>query len=103
MTRVQLFKSYPIKTVASTLTPEPLSSVQNYVKSVMIQGLKSNTDFVYIGSQGNEVIAISPGKSVCINGDALDYGSFAMIDLSTIYVKVDVGGEGVSYVILEGI
>lgn len=103
MARQQILKAFPVKTVAVVATPETLVASQRLVKSVAIQGLKTNTDFVYVGDSTAQNYALAPGKSLTIHGDALDHGGFAYLDLLSVYIKVDVGGEGVSFVVLEGI
>lgn len=102
MSRKQILKAYSNKTVALAATPEALTATSEYVKSVTIQGLATNTDFVYVGDSTGQLYAVAPGKSICIHGDGLDYGGFGEIDISLIWIRVLVNGEGVSYLALSG-
>jgi len=42
-------------------------------------------------------VALSPGKSVRIEGDKLDLGTQGYVDLSKIYLRVGVNGNGVAF------
>lgn len=97
MARQQLFTSYPNKIVAAAATPEQLYTPQKFVCSLVVQGLMTNTDFVYLGTASQQLFAIAPGKSFEIHGDNMDHGGSAFLDISTIYVKVGVNGNGVSF------
>lgn len=101
MSRTQFLRSGQVVT-ALIGVPVPLSAVDLWVKSVTIQGLSANTDFVYVGDDVDQLQAIEPRRSMVIWGDALDHGTSALINLASIYVKVNVDNEGVSYTYLEG-
>lgn len=101
MARSQTFTSYPNKTVAASATPEALYGSTKSVASVVIQALATNTDFVYIGNSSQQLFALSPGKSIEIHGDALDHGTSGVLDISLIYVKVAINGEGVAFMTLD--
>ena len=103
MARTQEFKAYSTKTVALAGTAEQLTATEKFVKSFAVQGLPTNTDYVYIGDINGQNFAIAPGKSITINGDNMDNGTSGKIDLSTVYIDVLVNGEGVAYVALEGL
>lgn len=102
MSRKQLLESFVNKTVASSLVPEQITAVSQYVKSVAIQGLPTNTDFIYVGDRTRQLFAIAPGKSITIHGDGLDHGGYGEIDISLIFIKVSVNGEGASILALQG-
>lgn len=80
----------------------PLVSTSIYVKSVIIQAKPSNTDYVYVGDSSGQYHAIEPARSIVIYGDALDNGTDAQLDLSTVYVNSNVNNEGVSFMYMLG-
>lgn len=99
--RVQRIQSLGnLTALAGVVTP--LSLTPYYVKSVIIQGLDSNTDFAYVGDALLQTQSIEPRRSLVIWGDALDNGTDAQLDLSQIFFRVAVNGEGVSVTYLEG-
>lgn len=103
MARTQSLVSNAVLTIASSATPQQLSVTQIFVKSFLIQALPTNTDFVYWGDLTRQNMPLSPGKGIEVNGDAMDQGTTGKIDLSTIYVKSNVNGEGVSFTYLLGL
>jgi hypothetical protein len=103
MARTQVLTAFTSLTVVAPATPEALSASENFVKSFAIQGLPTNTDFVFIGDAFLQEYAIAPGKSVTITGDNMDNGTAGKIDLASVYVRVLVAGEGVAFLALEGI
>ena len=82
--------------------PVPLSATEYWVKSLIVQGLDSNTDFVMIGDLALQSHSVEPRRSIVIWGDNLDNGTAGQIDLSTVYLDVLVNGEGVNVMVLEG-
>jgi hypothetical protein len=103
MARTQVLTGYTNKTVASSLVPEKMIATQTFVKSFIVESLVGNTDYVYIGDATNQTVAIAPGKALTVNGDNMDNGTSGKIDLSTVYVKVNVNGEGVAFMSLVGL
>lgn len=101
MSRKQVLKSGSVVT-ALVGTPAPLSATDKWVKSVTIQALSSNTDFVYVGDVLDQFQAIEPRRSMVVWGDNLDHGTAGVINLADIYVKSNVNNEGVTYTYLEG-
>lgn len=101
MAREQIFTGFPVKTVASSGTPEQLQASSQLVKCVKVQALPTNTDLVFLGDASNQNLALQPGYSECIYGDNLDTGTAGLIDLAKIFVRVTVNGNGVSYTILN--
>lgn len=101
MARQQLLTGYATKLVAAAATPEKIQNTSKNVCSIVIQALATNTDFIYWGDASNQNFALAPGKSIEIHGDNLDHGASAFLDISTIYIRVSVNGEGVSYVTLD--
>lgn len=103
MSRTQIFTTGGVINVASSLTPQRLSAVDLYVKSVVIQGLTSNTDFVFIGDSLSQVIALEPRRNAVIWGDNMDNGTAAKINLKDVFVRCLVNGEGVAFSYLRGL
>lgn len=101
MSRKQKLKSGAVVT-ALVGAPVPLSNVELWVKAVTIQGLSSNTDFVYVGDDVDQLQAIEPRRSMVVWGDNLDHGTAGLLNLAEIFVKANVNNEGVSYTYLEG-
>lgn len=101
MSRKQSLRSGAVVT-ALVGVPVPLSPVDLWVKSVTIQGLTANTDFVYVGDATNQLQALEPRRSMVVWGDNLDHGTAGLINLNEIYVAANVNNEGVSYTYLEG-
>lgn len=102
MARQQTITAYANKTVAASATPEKLYATSKLVCSVVIQALPTNTDFIYVGDSSNQKFALAPGKSWEIHGDALDNGAQAYIDISLLYIRVAVNGEGVAFCTCDG-
>jgi len=74
------------KAVALAATPEALAASTS-VKAVLVQALRTNTGLVFIGNSSTQSISLSAGE-----------GETLWIDnLSKIYIKVNVNGEGVAY------
>lgn len=101
MPRSQLIKAYSSKIVAASATPEKIYAVEKLCSSIVIQALATNTDFIYVGDATSQNFALAPGKSVEIHGDNLDHGGSSWLDISTIYIRVAVNGEGVSFMTLD--
>lgn len=102
MSRRQYLKAGAIVPVLTAGNSVPLSPVELWVKSVIIQGSPSNTDFVYVGDSNAQFQALEPRRSLKIWGDEMDNGGTALINLAEIYVNADVNGESVSYTYLLG-
>lgn len=100
--RLQSLVTLPNLSVPFPGAAQPLSATPIYVKSVIIQGLENNTDYVYVGDSSNQLHAIEPNRSLIIWGDSLDQGTGAQIDLSRVFVRSLVNNEGVSIMYLEG-
>lgn len=103
MARTQVLTANTTLTVPVAGTAVPLTGTQNFVKSVIVQALPGNTDFVYVGNSAVQNYALSPGKAVEIHGDNMDNGTTAKLNLNTIYVDADVNNEGVTFMYLEGL
>lgn len=102
MSRRQFLRSGQIVTVPVAGVAVPLSNVSRLVKSVTVQALTGNTDFVSVGDSTAQLQIIEPRRSMVVWGDNLDHGTAALIDLAEIYVNALVNNEGVSYTYLEG-
>ena len=75
------------KTVAATGTPEALGS--NTAKYVRVQALSTNTKSLYVGGSAAQNFELNPMDSV----------GFRVNNSNLIYVKVQVNGEGVAYLV----
>lgn len=103
MTRVQVLKSGGIVRGVSAGVPVPLSNVTHYVKSLIIQALPANTDFVAVGDATLQVHQLEPRRSLKVWGDNLDNGTTGKIDLAKVFINAAVANEGVSFTYLEGL
>lgn len=103
MPRLQTLRSGGIVTCAVAGTSYPLSSVDRYVKSVQITATPSNTDFIYVGDNVTQGNPLEPRRTCEIQGDPMDHGGGAMINLANVYVRANVNNESVSYIYLEGL
>jgi len=75
------------KVVASAGTPEALGSALVF-NSILVQAKSSNTGKVYVGNSTTQNVELEAGDVVIVVID----------NLSKVYVKVAVNGEGVNYV-----
>lgn len=101
MSRPQKLQGHANKIVALAATPEKLHPTDLWVKSVIIQGLSTNTDLVYVGNYSFQNQCIEPKRSLVIYGDNMDHGTSGIINLNDIYIRVAVNGEGVSFTYLD--
>lgn len=102
--RIQALKSGAVRTVPVAGTPVRLHpGGDHFVKSVTIQALDSNTDFVYVGDLTAQLQTIEPRRSMVVWGDNLDHGTAGMINLHEIWINANVNNEGVSYTYLDGV
>jgi len=79
----------------------PLSNTTLNVTSFIIQGPLTNTDFIVLGNQSGQVHQISPGRELAVNGDNLDNGTTAYMDLSQWYIKALSGNQLANVTYLE--
>lgn len=89
------------KTVTTAGVREILGTSVTPVRSILITALSTNTGVVYVG--GQDVSSTVYGKALRAN-EALDisvpqdaWAKGEAINLSKIWLDVDVSGEGVSY------
>lgn len=80
------------KTVASTGTPEALSTSHTFAEHLIIQALKANTDWLAIGDS-NVDVAADRGISLSAANSMDLYNVY----LDEVYIDVAVNGEGVCY------
>lgn len=96
-----------LKTVASSATPEALTSTRKLVRKVAFYGCKAldrtpNTGSVFIGDGTSQVQQLVPYDPTLAGGEVILQGEGGdLIDLSRIYIDVATNGDGVVYVILE--
>lgn len=76
------------KDVTDTGTPEALAASTPVLNSVLIQAKIGNTGSVYVGNSSVQHVELEPGDVTIVVCD----------DLASIYIKVAVNSEGVSYV-----
>ena len=83
-----------IKTVASTATPEALTSTSTQVDFVEIQALSSNTTTLTIGTSAVvHGTTTQRGVKLAAGDTWTAYG----VNLKDVYVDVGVNGEGVAW------
>lgn len=94
-----------VKTVTAAGTREPLATGPGVrVRAVTIRALSTNTGNVWVGDV--RVIAatpafgyvLAPGEVVSFSVDMPEWTAGNAVNLSKIYLDVDVAGEGVCYV-----
>lgn len=102
MSREQRLAAFPITTVPTAGTPVQLNASLETIKSVIVQALPQNTDFIKIGDANYQETYIAPGRALTITGDGMDYGGYGQFSLSGIWIDSLVNGEGVSYMVLRG-
>lgn len=79
------------KTVSSAGTAEPLVGSSTEARQVIIKALSGNTNNVYVGDSSvdsSNGYVLASGKKV----------KFRVADLANVYLDVDTGGEGVSFI-----
>ena len=103
MARQQILRSNAPLVVPTPGTAVPLVGSELFVKSVLIQALPTNTDFILVGDGTIQNYSLSPGKALEIHGDNMDNGTSGKLDLSLIYVDAIVAGEGCYFMYLERI
>lgn len=84
-----------------TTTPVQISSVELNVTSFIIQNPSTASDFIIVGNNTMQTFFIAPGKDLAINGDNLDTGTSAYMDLSTWYVVANAGIQNCNILYLE--
>lgn len=89
----------PVAGVAVPLVSDPTF----FVKSLVIQALPTNTGEIRFGGINGQEIVLTGGRSATIMGDNMDNGTTAKIQVSNVFVKATVGGEGVAVSVLENL
>ena len=74
------------KTVAASATPEALGA-STEISGVLVQALSTNTGSVFVGSSTSQNIELEAGDAEFVGVN----------NLSKVYVRVAVNGEGVAY------
>ena len=90
-----------IKTIASSTTPEPLSSVRNASGFIKIRALSTNTGVVRIGDSATQAFPLAAGEELPLSEIMTASGGADELDLADIYCDVDVNGEGVAILIAK--
>ena len=99
MPRLQLPKTINFSAVAGL--PAPISSTELKVTSFIIQNRLSNSDFILVGDLTGQSFQIAPGKDLAVNGDNLDNGTTAFMNLQDWYVDALSGTQVVDILYLE--
>jgi hypothetical protein len=81
------------KTVTAAGTAEALSASSQRVRSFAVVAKTANTGQVYVG--GSDVA--SGTNDGLAPGDSLSIPSESWLDLTAVYIDVDVSGEGVDF------
>ena len=89
------------KTVAATGTPEAITATKTLSPTVFIQAKPGNTQNVTIGDSVAQHYVLIPGASINLTDGAFNQNDYDF-DLSKIYVKVLVNGEGVNVFYVGG-
>ena len=84
-----------------TTTPVQLSATPLKVTSFIIQNPASASDFIIVGNNTMQTFFIAPGKDIAINGDNLDVGTSAYMDLTNWYVVANAGIQNCNILYLE--
>jgi len=99
MARQQVPNAFQINPVGVGAQQLSVSTLK--VTSFVVQGPLSNTDFIILGGPSNQYHQIAPGRELAINGDNLDNGTTAYMDLSEWYVKSASGAQLANVTYLE--
>ncbi len=99
MARLQVPNAFSVSPVG--VVAQPLSGTTLNVTSFVVQGPLTNTDFIILGGPSNQYHQISPGRELAINGDNLDNGTTAYMDLSQWYIKSASGAQVANVTYLE--
>ena len=84
-----------------TTTAVQISATQILTTSFIIQAPVGNTDFIKLGNALGQFFIIAPGKDFQVEGDKLDNGTSAYVDLSQWYVIAVSGIQTANVVYLE--
>lgn len=88
--------------LSMSTTPVQFSASVLLVTSFIIQAPYSNTDFLKIGNAAGQSFQLAPGKDLEVNGDNLDNGTTAYMDLSKWYVVATSGTQAADISYLAG-
>lgn len=84
-----------------TTTPVQISAVELKVTSFIIQNPSTASDFIIVGNNTVQTFFIAPGKDLAINGDNLDIGTSAYMNLQNWYVVANAGIQNCNILYLE--
>lgn len=99
MARLQTPQNISLTGISTT--PVQFSAVSLNVVSFVIQSPAGNNDFIKIGNATGQLFQIAPGKDLAVQGDALDNGTDAYLDLSQWYVVAVSGVQTADILYLE--
>lgn len=85
MAREQALQTIQILNI--TDTPVRISSTKRLVTSFLIQNPLENAEFLMIGNSENQFFELAPGNDLELNGDGLDHGTTAYVDLHHWFIR----------------
>lgn len=84
-----------------TTTAVQISATELKVTSFIIQNPSTASDFIILGNNTMQTFFIAPGKDLAINGDNLDIGTSAYMNLENWYVVANAGIQNCNVLYLE--
>lgn len=82
-------------------TPVQISSTEVLTTSFIVQNPLTSTDFLKLGNNVGQFFQIAPGRDFEVNGDNLDVGASAYLNLQNWYVVAVSGTQSVNIIYLE--
>ncbi len=90
----------PIPLTVNT-TPSKIFATELKVTSFIIQNPITSSDYIRIGNAAAQYFYIAPGRDLEVNGDNLDNGTTAYMNLAEWYVVSVSGTQTVNVLYLE--
>lgn len=84
-----------------TTTPKQISLTQILMTSFIVQAPIGNSDYIKLGSSSGQFYEIAPGRDISVNGDNLDNGTTAYMNLQDWYIVSVSGSQDCNVVYLE--
>lgn len=103
MARLQRIITLPSVTIAVAGTPQPLSSSDLFVKSFTMQANPLNTGVVTFGDASSQSMSVAAGRAVMFQGDNMDNGTAARLNVAEVYVTSTVPGDVIDIISLENL
>lgn len=89
------------RNVTTAGTQLPLVATPTFVRSLVIQARRGNTQAVYIGTSAIDNatgISLLAGETLAYDGPRDKHGVSSTFNLADIYVDSNVNGEGVTFI-----